>query len=257
MRNKFVYVLASAALLASGCSKEDRTGEPYGQLHISGTTVDAVVETRAAYVPSAEEFYIRLTDADGQQQSWKTVAEYHDALPLLKEGNYNVIIYYGNHMDEGVNKPYYEGEESIFVRRRIVTEVEMTAKIDNSQTVVRATEQFLKYFHDAKFTVTTESHNSFTFTPGAATPDEPVWVRRSTKLTVTGTAKRQSPTGVGTEPVTTFTEQVLASTKPATCHIFTFGINGAGSATLEITLGDGLTETRTLDIEMNDDAIED
>ena len=61
--------------------------------------------------------------------------------------------------------------------RRAAT-VEMTATIANSQTVVRATEQFLNYFHDAQFTVTTASGNQFDFTPGSTPADEPVFVKK-------------------------------------------------------------------------------
>ena len=76
----------------------------------------------------------------------------------------------------------------------------MTATIANSQTVVRATEQFLNYFHDAQFTVTTASGNQFDFTPGSTPADEPVFVKSATTLKVTGTARRQSQTGTDEGP---------------------------------------------------------
>ena len=72
--------------------------------------------------------------------------------------------------------------------------------VANSQVVIRATEQFLAYFHDARFTVTTASGNEFAFTPGSDPADEPVFVKGGTRLTVTGTARRQSPTGTGKAP---------------------------------------------------------
>ena len=127
----------------------------------------------------------------------------------------------------------------------------------NSQVVIRATEQFLAYFHDARFTVTTTSGNEFAFTPGSDPADEPVFVKGGTRLTVTGTARRQSPTGTGEGPEVTFSAQTLDATTPRTCHIITYDAKNAGSATLTITLGEDYTDTRPIDCEVNEGAIDD
>lgn len=119
------------------------------------------------------------------------------------------------------------------------------------------TTQFLAYFHDARFTVTTASGNEFAFTPGSDPADEPVFVKGGTRLTVTGTARRQSPTGTGEGPEVTFSAQTLDATTPRTCHIITYDAKNAGSATLTITLGEDYTDTRTLDCEVNEGAIDD
>ena len=133
----------------------------------------------------------------------------------------------------------------------------MTATIANSQTVVRATEQFLNYFHDAQFTVTTASGNQFDFTPGSTPADEPVFVKSATMLKVTGTARRQSQTGTDEGPKVTFSEQTLEATSPRTCHVLTFDAKDAGSVTLTVTLSDDYTETRQIDCEVNEGAIDD
>lgn len=80
---------------------------------------------------------------------------------------------------------------------------------------------------------------------------------RGTRLTVTGTARRQSPTGTGEGPEVTFSAQTLDATTPRTCHIITYDAKNAGSATLTITLGEDYTDTRTLDCEVNEGAIDD
>ena len=72
-----------------------------------------------------------------------------------------------------------------------------------------------------------------------------------------GTARRQSPTGTGEGPEVTFSAQTLDATTPRTCHIITYDAKNAGSATLTITLGDSYTDTRTLDCEVNEGAIDD
>lgn len=94
-------------------------------------------------------------------------------------------------------------------------------------------------------------------TPGSDPADEPVFVKGGTRLTVTGTARRQSPTGTGEGPEVTFSAQTLDATTPRTCHIITYDAKNAGSATLTITLGEDYTDTRTLDCEVNEGAIDD
>lgn len=89
----------------------------------------------------------------------------------------------------------------------------------------------------------------------SGTPEAPATGAFS--LTVTGTARRQSPTGTGEGPEVTFSAQTLDATTPRTCHIITYDAKNAGSATLTITLGDSYTDTRTLDCEVNEGAIDD
>ena len=105
--------------------------------------------------------------------------------------------------------------------------------------------------------MTTASANEFAFTPGSDPADEPMFVKGGTRLTVTGTARRQSPTGTEEGPEVTFSAQTLDATTPRTCHIITYDAKNAGSATLTITLGDSYTDTRTLDCEVNEGAIDD
>ena len=142
-------------------------------------------------------------------------------------GAYTVAIAHGDPDAEGAGKPYYYAEQKIEVLPRRTVNADLTATVANSQVVIRATEQFLAYFHDARFTVTTASGNEFAFTPGSDPADEPVFVKGGTRLTVTGTARR------------------------------TYDAKNAGSATLTITLGDSYTDTRTLDCEVNEGAIDD
>lgn len=69
------------------------------------------------------------------------------------------------------------------------------------------------------------------------------------------TENKTDETGYG--PEVTFSAQTLDATTPRTCHIITYDAKNAGSATLTITLGDSYTDTRTLDCEVNEGAIDD
>ena len=206
--------------------------------------------------PAAGAFSLTVTGETGTQK-WDTLTEFEQSETVFRMGSYTVAIAHGNPDAEGAGKPYYYAEQKIEVLPRRTVNADLTATVANSQVVIRATEQFLAYFHDARFTVTTASGNEFAFTPGSDPADEPVFVKGGTRLTVTGTARRQSPTGTGEGPEVTFSAQTLDATTPRTCHIITYDAKNAGSATLTITLGDSYTDTRTLDCEVNEGAIDD
>ena len=262
MKKQLIYLLASAGLLAAGCSTENDTeATGYGPLSVN-CTADTSIDTASAEAsgtpeaPAAGAFSLTVTGETGTQK-WDTLTEFEQSQTVFRMGAYTVAIAHGDPDAEGTGKPYYYAEQKIEVLPRRTVNADLTATVANSQVVIRATEQFLAYFHDARFTVTTASGNEFAFTPGSDPADEPVFVKGGTRLTVTGTARRQSPTGTGEGPEVTFSAQTLDATTPRTCHIITYDAKNAGSATLTITLSEDYTDTRTLDCEVNEGAIDD
>nr|WP_302826896.1 DUF4493 domain-containing protein [Alistipes onderdonkii] len=234
MKKQLIYLLASACLLAAGCSTENKTDETgYGTLAIN-CTADTSIDTASAEAsgtpeaPAAGAFSLTVTGETGTQK-WDTLTEFEQSQTVFRMGAYTVAIAHGDPDAEGAGKPYYYAEQKIEVLPRRTVNADLTATVANSQVVIRATEQFLAYFHDARFTVTTASGNEFAFTPGSDPADEPVFVKGGTRLTVTGTARRQSPTGTGEGPEVTFSAQTLDATTPRTCHIITYDAKNAGS----------------------------
>lgn len=199
MKKQLIYLLASACLLAAGCSTENKTDETgYGTLSVNCTT-DTSIDTASAEAsgtpeaPEAGAFSLTVTGETGTQK-WDTLTEFEQSQTVFRMGAYTVAIAHGDPDAEGAGKPYYYAEQKIEVLPR---------------------------------------------------------------RTVTGTARRQSPTGTGEGPEVTFSAQTLDATTPRTCHIITYDAKNAGSATLTITLGDSYTDTRTLDCEVNEGAIDD
>lgn len=150
--------MASAALLAAGCSTENKAeGTEYGTLKVSCTadgSIDAASDDTsrmpaAPSVPQAGDFTLTVTGESGTQK-WDTLAEFEQSETVFRMGAYTVSVAHGDPDAEGIDKPYYAAEKSVEVLPRRAATVEMTATIANSQTVVRATEQFLNYFHDAQ-----------------------------------------------------------------------------------------------------------
>ena len=265
---KLLYILASAAVAAGGCS-EKKEAPAGGAAEPSASSARPTPRStpHRRFRPRARPALrqnpperispLRITGEDFDR-TWETVAAYNaeDTSYSFPEGRYTITVTYGDPEAEGVDKPYYAGSTEVEVAARRACTAQITAKIGNSQALVRATESFKKYYNNAEFSVTTGAGNVFTFRPCDATEAESVWVQAGRPLTVKGTARGQSKDGTSEGPLYTFTPEPLEAARPATRHIFTLDARKAGSATLTVTLGEGYTETVDLDVELNDEAIE-
>ncbi len=258
MKNIRILLLAAAAVAAGGCTKNETpaSGEGCGTLRIDCRT-DAMITTRAEIavtpVPTAGELALTISGTEFSK-TWESLAAFNEAGETLPAGTYTATLTYGDPKAEGVGKPCYSGSKEITIVARKSVEETIPVQIANAQVLVTATEAFLNYFHDATFTVTTSAGNRFTFTPGAGTAEEAVFVEAGSKLTLTGTAKLQSQTGAGFDRNYTFPEQTLDQTVARTRHTFLFDAQNSGSASVTINLYDEYLDERTFDIELNDNA---
>lgn len=262
MKREIICILAAFAL--AGCSeKETEREKGFGTMRIV-CAADAQIETaplsRAEVLPEGSEFVLRIQGGEIDRQ-WERVADFTAENPLFKEGRYTATASYGEPGSEGAGLPYFTGRQEVAVEARRSSEVQIVARPGKDQAVVRATEQFLAYYHDIHFTLTTGSGNTFPFdldTEGYA--ESAVYVKAGTVLTVAGTARRQSQTGtdeglqVTFAPVTVEAAEVDPAQKRKR-HIFTFDFKQGGGATLTIQIGEDYVETVEVVCELNDDAI--
>ncbi len=259
MKNRLILLLASAAVAAGGCAKNETPADSdgYGTLRIDCRT-DAMITTRAEIAvtpaPTAGELSLTISGTEFSK-TWESLSAFNDAGETIPAGSYTAELRYGDPKAEGVGKVCYYGSKAIEIVARQRVEETIPVQIANAQVLVSATESFLNYFHDATFTVTTSAGNRFTFTPGAETADEAVFVEAGTTLTLTGTAKLQSQTGTAFDRNYAFPEQRLDRTVARTRHTFLFDARDNGSATLTINLDDGFLDERTIDVELNDDTL--
>lgn len=175
MKKQLIYLLASAGLLAAGCSTENDTeATGYGTLSVS-CTADTSIDTASSEAsgtpeaPAAGAFSLTVTGETGTQK-WDTLTEFEQSETVFRMGSYTVAIAHGNPDAEGAGKPYYYAEQKIEVLPRRTVNADLTATVANSQVVIRATEQFLAYFHDARFTVTTPRAMNSPSRPAATLP---------------------------------------------------------------------------------------
>ena len=187
MKRLFIILSAAALTAGAGCSnnESEAPADGYGRLSIDCSASDDITAgiqaaapagpyapTRAG-IPAGEEFALRITGTD-YDRSWETLAPFPSEEELFVKGSYTAAVTWGNPAEEGFGKYSYAGEREFTIQPRQTTEVHITASIVNSQVLVRTTEQFRRYFHDARFNVTTGSENSFDFTfeKGTDDPDQ-------------------------------------------------------------------------------------
>lgn len=127
MKKQLICLLASAGLLAAGCSTEnapETTG--YGTLSVS-CTADTSIDTAAGAsgtpeAPAAGAFSLTVTGETGTQK-WDTLTEFEQSETVFRMGSYTVAIAHGDPDAEGAGKPYYYAEQKIEVLTRFTVSV--------------------------------------------------------------------------------------------------------------------------------------
>ena len=210
MKRHLISILASAAVAVAGCNETNETnaGGGCGTIRIACRT-DLSIDAEAKASPKAtrteitapdgSEFALRITGADFDR-SWESVAAFEAEENVFAEGPYKIAVEHGDPETEGPDKPYFSGSTDIDVAARRVNTAQVTAHVAKSQTFVRITKAFAKFYHDAEFTVTTGSGNEFTFRPDGTGDPERIWVKTGTTLTVSGTAKPNERIAISTVP---------------------------------------------------------
>lgn len=91
MKKQLIYLLASACLLAAGCSTENKTDETgYGTLAIN-CTADTSIDTASAEAsgtpeaPAAGAFSLTVTGETGTQK-WDTLTEFEQSQTVFRMG---------------------------------------------------------------------------------------------------------------------------------------------------------------------------
>lgn len=204
--------------------------------------------------PGRRRFALRITGADFDR-SWESVAAFEAEENVFAEGPYKIAVEHGDPETEGPDKPYFSGSTDIDVAARRVNTAQVTAHVAKSQTFVRITEAFAKFYHDAEFTVTTGSGNEFTFRPDGTGDPERIWVKTARRSRSAArpaakarTARRKAPSTPSPPRRSTPPWRPPATSSPSTHRT-------PGSASLNIVLGEGEGETRVIPVELNEEAI--
>ncbi len=273
MKRFILLTIAAASLGFASCSDDavstDLAKEGYGKIMFQ-SSADGLVATRAEVdvtklgvtKPEPGDFNLTLKsvtlnneEASAVNVSGVTVGEFNaqSQTTFFESGTYSAFVTLGDPAEEGVDKPYYYGENIGFtVNPRTTNTVEITAKIANSIVQICTTENFDSFFENASFTIITAAGNKFTVTPTALNPSAAYFVAAGKKIEVTGTAQVQSQNGVDEGATVNLTASTLEETVACTRHTFKFDAANAGSATVKITISEDDEVLKPVNVELND-----
>ncbi|MBD5224644.1 MAG: DUF4493 domain-containing protein [Bacteroidales bacterium] len=194
---------------------------------------------------SVEDLTLRLVSEDGSyDESWDTAEEMADSgeVPV---GTYQFEVYYGEPEDEGFEKPYYYGEQTVTVMENQTSTVEVTATLADAMVSVSYSDAVLSYFSEIDGTVHTSLQNEFTYAPEE---ERPLYVTPGA-VSVTVDVKKQN--GV---TATLSTDRIMAEARNH-YHV-NFDVNGGetGSPTLSVTFSSALDE-EVVEIDLSDEIL--
>ena len=137
----------------SGCS-DDRfdgngdTGELSVTIEVDPSTLNTSSSPSRASVKeigeslTADDFTIRLTDAEGSSKEWPFSA--FDG-SKIKTGTYTLVAYAGKEGEEGFNRGYFEAREQVTIAADQKTTIALTATLANSAITIKYTDALKEY----------------------------------------------------------------------------------------------------------------
>lgn len=192
---------------------------------------------------TADKLTLSLTSQSG---------EYYDTWPSRNEfpaeeefpaDTYTMTASYGNTAAEGFESPQLYGEATFPVVAGKVTPVKLTAKVANSLVMFEPTENFLNYFHSARFVLNSAAGNSLVVNPGET---RPVYINPGNASI---DARVIMPSGADALiTIGSFTA------RKATLHRITLDVEAStGTATLTISFDETITDIKPIIIDLTEE----
>lgn len=273
---KHICLYAAALLTAAGCSQPEGDAAGEGVVRLSAEVAVAMdAATRAGRVgldelgctglPAASDMMLRVVSADGKHPYDQTFKGPQQL--TLFATTYDVSMYAAGAepqydddgvlvCDEGENKPFFAGSQSVTVPKGGETSVQLTAGVANTVVCVKFSENFMGYFgNGAEFTIATDAGNSFGagYDAGAGEAGVHYYFVQPRRFVISGWALKQTPAS-GMSPVKVeFADTVNESPAAGTMYTYTFDVSTVGSSDggVQITLNGDPVETEEVDTELN------
>lgn len=252
MRKLFAIASLVALTLASCANEEPKSGEKgEGRVSIACNVTTDVVDTRAnisCTTPAEEDFTLRIEGVNlTYAADYASVAAFAEN-NYLKAGTYRAIVKAGDIAEEGYDKAAFVGSADFTIEAREDKQVDITATIANALVKVEVTDNFKTYFpHGHSLTLTTAAGNEFDVTEQT----EPLFIAPES-FTITGTGTKQPNISGGEGLTVELGEHQGTSLKAQTLYTVKLDVEGAGEATLTITLNDEPIGTVIINEELND-----
>lgn len=252
--NKIIISCTALMLALCNCSSGDEysrnaTGKITLAVEADKTITQSVVSR--ATTPNmpvlssltADKLTLSLTSQSG---------EYYDTWPSRNEfpaeeefpaDTYTMTASYGNTAAEGFESPQLYGEATFPVVAGKVTPVKLTAKVANSLVMFEPTENFLNYFHSARFVLNSAAGNSLVVNPGET---RPVYINPGNASI---DARVIMPSG--TDALITIGS---FTARKATLHRITLDVEAStGTATLTISFDETITDIKPIIIDLTEE----
>jgi hypothetical protein len=249
IKNLLYGGLASSLVVLSACSDTfDPTGDsrqgrilPTVQLdkEIVAPKVKARAEGSATEI-GVDDLTLTLTASSGQTYSFGV-----NEFPTNQDfevGDYTLEASYGQPTDEGFDKPYYYGSNTLTVLADKVTPVEVTASLANAMVTVNYTDAVMQYFSQCNASVATSSGASFSY---GADETRAVYVRPGT-VNINVDVTKQNGVSAKLNPYS-FTAEAQHH------YIVTFDVNNGevGAPQLVVTFNEALSEEQ-VELDLSD-----
>lgn len=241
----------AAAAAFTACTDGIGTGfessDAKGKIALT-TSIDCSVENSRSRVEYneviADSLSLKLTSADGSfTRTWNRLSDFSTD-QLFAVGTYTLEAFYGSSDSEGLESPYFHGSTTVRVEEDKTSQVAVTATLANALLDITYTDDFLSYM---------TSHSTQVHSAGGKYFDvestKPVYTKAGE---VEIFVKFTKPNGQ-----TANLSAASFTAEPKHFYHVTIDVTnkgGSGSASLEITLSDGLAE-ETIDIDISDDIL--
>lgn len=165
-------ILAGSLLCMASCSSLEDNFEmstATGHINLSvdlNTDVSSSASSRAEYTDVTKSMLsVRLYSADGSYDHTWPLAEF-PAGNDFRVGDYTLEAFYGDPADEGFEKAYFYGKQTLKVTENNTTPVSVTASMAKAMVSVSYTEEFVNYFTSYSAEVLSAANNTTAFVSG-------------------------------------------------------------------------------------------
>ncbi|MEG1617769.1 MAG: DUF4493 domain-containing protein [Bacteroidales bacterium] len=246
MKTRSLLLLLCCILITASCQKEEDGGKN-GSMNLRLETNSEVIETRAARlveesVPDVSEFALELYKGEHLINSWKNLKDF-PADQFYPIGNYSIKAFHGSNVEEGFDKPAFEGSQNFIIEDGKVTDVQVICYLANVKISTEYSESFKSYFRDY-----TTSVVSGVGTPVIFKKDE-----TRTAYMKPGALKITMALETSTGITSTLNVLDLSKTMPRTHYKLRFDVE-AGSSTLLVSF-DSATEEEPIQVDISDETL--
>lgn len=234
--------LAFIAFLTS-CTKQGESQDGGVRIALAPLTdiVDVTTKSNVSdftTLPQAKDFKVEITDS---RDNVTPVANIGDVV-TLPAGNYSASAVYGSLSDEGFDKPCFKGTQTFTVTGGQTGDVKITVKLAGSIVRFAFTENFVNYYSDYTFTLTT-GNNTVISVPKNET--RAVFMD-AYQFKVKGELTNQAG------KVQSFSEKEFKNLAPATCYTLKFDASNVGGSSITISFDDTVVDADLIDVDLND-----